>query len=471
MSTTADIQKYGRNRDGYIEYFIKVVHNGKVWGIKKRYSEFVTLNEYLIKSGYTNVPTASLPKKTTVWKKVDDKLLQKRSKALQIYLNELLKTFSVVENSLLKEFLEVEVNWLKSAKQQSFQKVQRMDVIPLTFSKLVIQIPMSRVKTSPFLRGGTGGGGGFGGTGGGTMGSFSVSTMNKTKSLSFSMMRSPSRKESFQPTYENNSNISTWNPSSSFAMGGSSGINTLSSTPQFSGMPTSMKDRKFSMDIFNLSANNNTNSNSYDVYALQSAVKKSAFIKATDTLWNYYRDDIQQLCDEGDEDIEYDSSYFDAEDEHDTRPMGPGMGMLRRPGPAGESSSSGGGGLGKAKIMTMASLTNANPVDYQKMHDVLSSSCSSSRQQQPAVSDSLLVMKEIAMALTSIELKCIQSHMQLDPFHWNDEVIVYQEFDQVPRLLAEKEKEREKERDAANRSEDGDDLSVGKISISSTITT
>jgi hypothetical protein len=429
MSTTADIQKYGRNRDGYIEYFIKVVHNGKVWGIKKRFSEFVQLNEFLIKSGYGVPP--SLPKKTTVWKKVDDKLLQKRSKALQVYINDLLKTFSVADNSLLKEFLEVEVNWLKSAKQQSFKKVQRMDLIPLAFSKLVIQIPVSRVKTSPFLRGGgAGGGGGLGGGGMGMGSSFSISVnqsnmmANKTKSLSFSMLRSPSRKESFpQPDPYGNG----------YGYGNNTASSLLVGTPQFSAM----KDRKFSMDLFN---NLSTNSMSHDAqYALQSAVKKTSFIKATDTLWMHYKDDIEQLCEEGDEDIEYDSSYFDLDDQ------GPPSGMLlKRPG---------GDLQNKAKIMTMASLTRQNPVDYAKMTEVLATPPTPTTD---GLSTGLLCMKDIAIALINIESKFIQSHMQWDLFGWNEEAMVVHEFDQVPRLLEEKD------------NKEGDDQSVGKISTSST---
>ncbi len=440
MSTTADIQKYGRSRDGYIEYFIKVVHNGKVWGIKKRFSEFVQLNDYLSKSGYP-VPS-SLPKKTTVWKKVDDKLLQKRSKALQVYLNDLLKTFSVADNSLLKEFLEVEVNWLKSAKQQSFKKVQRMDLIPLAFSKLVIQFPVSRVKTSPFYRGGTSNG--TGGGGNATIGSFSIShpTMNKTKSLSFSAMRSPSRKESFQQGEQ-------WNPAMSIGLGVGGGSNTgyssantattLSSTPQFSNIRDKEKDRKFSIDIFNLSSNNSNNHEA--AYALQSAVKKSSYIKATDALWTYYRKDIEQLCEEADEDIEYDAAYFDIEDDGfgtSGPPSGPGMllarsGMIQSSGNMNNNS--------KAKIMTMASLTRHSPVDYKKIEKVLSSYSDSNNNSSSMISENTFNMNGIACALIHIETKYIQAHMQWDPFHWNDDEnpIVIQEFDQIPRLIAEQQ--------------------------------
>lgn len=378
MSTTADIQKYGRNRDGFVEYFIRVVHNGRIWGVKKRFSEFVQLHEYLQKSGYT-LP-ASLPKKTTVWKKVDEKLLKKRSKELQLYINELLKTFSVADNSLLKEFLEVEVNWLTTAKKsQSFKSVERLELIPAYFAKMTIPIPQSRVKTSPFY---------VRNANGQVIPTTAAGPhLNKTKSLSFSM-RSPARKDSIQ--VDNN------NPNAGY----------------YQQPPSIAKERKFSMDIFNLS----NNSGLADQAALHSAVKKTQYLKSTDALWNYYRSDIQLLCDEGDEDVEYDNNYFLEEEEAPA--MKPGL--LRRGALViGENNNSPKG----LQSMQALSSSGSRSIDSGKIQ-----ACFDDSAYHPYRDSSVL---EVAQMLEQLENHFLHSHLNFDPFHWNEEVICVLEFKQV----------------------------------------
>jgi len=90
MATTADIQKFVKNSNGCVEYFIKVVYKGKEWAIRKRYSDFLRLNEFLLKRGI--VVNYDLPQKIWWTTRYDTELLYQRLKGLQSYLNVLLKT-------------------------------------------------------------------------------------------------------------------------------------------------------------------------------------------------------------------------------------------------------------------------------------------------------------------------------------------------------------------------------------------
>lgn len=229
MATTADIQYYQRNRDGIVEYFIKVVHNGKEWIIKRRYSEFAKLHEHLLKDGYRI--EAKFPAKV-MWKKNDKKILNRRLDDLRIYFRELLTKYSVAESSLLKEFLEVEVVFLKLARRQNVAETIRLDRIPVLFMKAMIPAPCVVRK-------------------------FSLSqTPSLKKAISFSFSgKTPIRKDSM----------------------------TQYDTPG--------RDRRFSMDIFNLSAAHSTT----DASTLQAAMKRTAFVKATDALWDHYCQEIYDV--------------------------------------------------------------------------------------------------------------------------------------------------------------------------------
>jgi hypothetical protein len=229
MATAADIQYYQRNRDGIVEYYIKVVHNGREWIIKRRYKEFAKLHDHLVKDGY--IIDSKFPEKV-MWKKNDKKILNKRLEELRVYFRELLTKYSVAESSLLKEFLEVEVIFLQLARKQNVAETIRLDRIPQIFLRSVIPAPLIQRKFS--------------------MSQFS--SLKKAKSFSFSNKTTPIRKDSM------------------------------------SQYDTPVRDRKFSMDIFNLSA-----THSSDAATLQATMKKSSFIKATEALWDHYSRDIYEI--------------------------------------------------------------------------------------------------------------------------------------------------------------------------------
>lgn len=126
MSATASVQKYSKNEDGYIEYFIKVFYNGMEWGIWKRYRDFVKFDECLKRDGV--LTTYDLPGRKW-WNRYDPTFLDTRKRELQIYLDILLKNTVSTGNSLVKEFLGVYENTLVNAKKQSFRELSSSDRI------------------------------------------------------------------------------------------------------------------------------------------------------------------------------------------------------------------------------------------------------------------------------------------------------------------------------------------------------
>lgn len=125
-SATAHIQKYSKNDAGRTEYFIKVFYNGKEWGIRKTYSDFTNLDQYLRRNG--NIVNYELPPKKW-WNRYDPNFLSQRSKVLQGYLEIMLNNTTSTENSLIKEFLEVDVNMLEIAKGQSNKELTYTDML------------------------------------------------------------------------------------------------------------------------------------------------------------------------------------------------------------------------------------------------------------------------------------------------------------------------------------------------------
>eukprot|EP01036_Dinobryon_divergens_P030117 gene30117-39312_t len=150
MSVSAEIQKFEIGRSGRVEYFIKVVFHGRVWAIRKRFSDFVILDRALrrqIQTNSHNIPV--LPPKEWLgiqsWKKNNSKLV-KRQRELQKYLHVLLNDVISNDNSLVKEFLEVDYNNLEITKRLSMMEVSKIDShrrIVDTFLKQVIPIPIS----------------------------------------------------------------------------------------------------------------------------------------------------------------------------------------------------------------------------------------------------------------------------------------------------------------------------------------
>jgi hypothetical protein len=150
-SVSADIQKFQKNSQGSIEYFIKVVFNGREWSIRKRYSDFLTLDKFLRKDGWD--VQIELPPKTW-WKKYDKRLLAQRCKDLQNYLNSILTTTVSSESSLIREFFEFEVKKLEYARRQSFHEfriAEKLDAVVGHFGRVVIAIPVSAVNLKPFM--------------------------------------------------------------------------------------------------------------------------------------------------------------------------------------------------------------------------------------------------------------------------------------------------------------------------------
>jgi len=76
-----DIQKYSAHPDGYTEYFIIVSFLGKNWSIKRRFSDFVTLEEACFRLNL--VIGVGLPARNW-WQRFDPYVLQQRQKDLQV---------------------------------------------------------------------------------------------------------------------------------------------------------------------------------------------------------------------------------------------------------------------------------------------------------------------------------------------------------------------------------------------------
>jgi len=83
MSVSAHLQKHNKNDSGFTEYFIVVLYKGNQWGIRKRYSDFVAFDEYLVNSGY--VVEYKLPQKN-FWSRFDNNLIEQRMLELQQYV-------------------------------------------------------------------------------------------------------------------------------------------------------------------------------------------------------------------------------------------------------------------------------------------------------------------------------------------------------------------------------------------------
>jgi hypothetical protein len=76
-----DIQKYTAHPDGYTEYFIIVSYLGKQWSIKRRFSDFVSLDEACHRLKFE--VDATLPARNW-WQRFDPFVLQQRQKDLQV---------------------------------------------------------------------------------------------------------------------------------------------------------------------------------------------------------------------------------------------------------------------------------------------------------------------------------------------------------------------------------------------------
>jgi hypothetical protein len=114
MAASAHIQRFSVNDEGHTEYFINVIYLGSQWALRKRFNDFVKIDQVL-KSCGINIPV-DLPVKTW-WNKFDKNVLTQRQKELQLYINSVLRTIEL-DNSLVKEFLEVDENMLNIARSK-----------------------------------------------------------------------------------------------------------------------------------------------------------------------------------------------------------------------------------------------------------------------------------------------------------------------------------------------------------------
>ena len=141
MSVSATVQKHSQNEAGFTEYFIVVFYKGCEWGIRKRYSDFVRFNEYMLSQGYK---LSCKLRGKNFWNKYDPTLITRRLSELQGYLNGLLIS-TMTDNNLVKEFLEVDEHMLAEAKKLSMKNretafTDRLDRIVKDTRKAVILI-------------------------------------------------------------------------------------------------------------------------------------------------------------------------------------------------------------------------------------------------------------------------------------------------------------------------------------------
>jgi hypothetical protein len=248
MTASAHIQWFDRNRDGFVEYSIKVYYSGRQWMIKKRYKEFSILNDYLEK--YDMEIPYPLPPKYP-WRKHDEKMLKKRRGELQNYLDGLLNFHPINSNRFLKEFLEIDMGLLALTRKKSKKDVlsfEQLKFIPDFFSKSIIPFanhiinpiicPPSPTKSTVHL------------------------PLRKSKSLSFS-----------------NRTLSKLN---------NSGIQRESFADFSAHSFSSSKDRKFSVDYF-ISGGLSTAEG-------KGNQRKKIFIAATNNVWTFYMRDVESCC-------------------------------------------------------------------------------------------------------------------------------------------------------------------------------
>lgn len=147
-SASAEIQKITQNTSGKTEYFIKVCYQGKEWGIRKRYSDFVRFDKYFrrnVNGSFSQI----LPPKAWFVNKPEHQ--SQRQRGLQQYLDVLLGTTSA-DLSLIREFLEVDENLLAISKKQSFRELIDADQLQIVLNELkyaLLVIPSTRRSHRP----------------------------------------------------------------------------------------------------------------------------------------------------------------------------------------------------------------------------------------------------------------------------------------------------------------------------------
>lgn len=294
-TTTADIQKYEISANGNIYYFIKVVYNGREWAVRKRYSDFSRLDEFLHRDGF-NLSYA-LPSKQ-FWKTFDKKTLTERQKGLQSYLNTLLKSAVSSDNSLVKEFLEVDHNRLQHARRQSFhalKRTERMESVVSYMSRNVIYIPVKNSSVvynsvnPPVTRDREGS------TARTPPHSLSrTNTVNRDRQGSNAVPSSPSSKFGNGPSMEKSKSLSF---SMKFSFSSNSRKNSFQ-PDNGRGGSFAMIERKASVNAdYSVTSNK---SSSVDVTTLKDLLKKEAYEYGVNALWDKYHHETNQILSEAD---------------------------------------------------------------------------------------------------------------------------------------------------------------------------
>ena len=145
MTVSAEIQKYELGKNNRIEYFIKVVYHGKMWAIRKRFSDFSKLDAALRKNQGIKVEY-TLPPKQWFGKNFDPVKLLNRQLELQKYLQVLLNDTISSDNNLVKEFLEVDYNYLEIRKKMSaieFLRTEKHRRVVESFHHSVLPMPIT----------------------------------------------------------------------------------------------------------------------------------------------------------------------------------------------------------------------------------------------------------------------------------------------------------------------------------------
>ena len=287
-TVTADIQKY-EICDGNIYYFIKVVYNGREWAVRKRYSDFSRLDEFLHRDGY-NLSYA-LPSKQ-FWKTFDKKTLIERQKGLQSYLNILLKSTVSSDNSLVKEFLEVDHNRLQHARKQSFhalKRTERMESVISYMSRSVIYIPVKNTNVV-----------------------INTAAITRPTSTSMSLQRSNTltrdRQSSNASGRDRQGSAAVPPPSPNFNRYGAGPhmekSKSLSFSMKFSfssnsrGTSFATMERKAAVNPdYSVTSNK---SSSVDVATLKDLLKKEAYEYGVTALWDKYKHETEQILQESD---------------------------------------------------------------------------------------------------------------------------------------------------------------------------
>lgn len=358
MNST-EVITYSRIKD-HIYYHIKVNYNGREWLIKKRFSHFISLHNYLQKIGLNPPNTLSsqqntaksliswwfkgnsTPKKNSTSfsdsmnanslhnlsslsqasnsssnkdnqpLKFDESLAKKRLVVLNNYLIDLLKSYNINEHSVLKEFLEVETSWLEYMKKKgegALNSQQRLEQLPIELEKKLISFTFANNNNSlPSLppnhsfsqrkRASTI-----------TSNSSSNSANISDKSSSFLNRKNSSSLQLNSSKHSNNiSNVT-------IPLNNSTGSGKIFSTPKksveyLSSSPVSTSNKERKSSILDLTAPLSFSlSNS-----VQTSHAKTVYIDAINSLWSYYEEDIHNLCVEEDEEFLNNFYYNEEED-------------------------------------------------------------------------------------------------------------------------------------------------------------